>query len=66
MTEPAVSPCVRICCLDDNDVCLGCGRTLDEIRRWSVMAETEKHATLRLAAERRAQRARRFPGIGLP
>nr|WP_254619459.1 DUF1289 domain-containing protein [Vibrio metschnikovii] len=25
------SPCVRHCCLDDKDICIGCGRTLDEI-----------------------------------
>ncbi|MEB5521801.1 DUF1289 domain-containing protein, partial [Vibrio cholerae] len=21
------SPCVRHCCLDDKDICIGCGRT---------------------------------------
>jgi predicted Fe-S protein YdhL (DUF1289 family) len=60
MTEPVASPCVRICCLDDNDVCLGCGRTLDEIRRWSEMSEAQKRATVEQAAERRAARLRRF------
>ena len=25
------SPCVRNCCLDENDVCMGCGRHIDEI-----------------------------------
>ncbi|MFT4941230.1 MAG: putative Fe-S protein YdhL (DUF1289 family) [Paraglaciecola sp.] len=28
------SPCVRNCCLDDKDVCLGCLRTLEEILMW--------------------------------
>ena len=28
------SPCVRNCCLDKKDVCIGCGRTVDEIIRW--------------------------------
>jgi len=28
------SPCVRNCCLDRQDVCLGCGRTVDEIIIW--------------------------------
>jgi predicted Fe-S protein YdhL (DUF1289 family) len=28
------SPCVRNCCLDDKDVCLGCLRTLEEILLW--------------------------------
>ena len=29
------SPCIRHCCLDDNDVCLGCFRSIDEITGWS-------------------------------
>lgn len=60
MSEAVKSPCVRTCCLDDQDICLGCGRTLDEIRRWSEMTETEKQDTLRLSEQRRAQRQARF------
>ena len=36
------SPCVRICALDEADVCVGCGRTLDEIARWSSMSSEDK------------------------
>lgn len=60
MIEAVESPCVRSCCLDDNDVCLGCGRTLDEIRSWSEMSAAQKRATVEQAAERRAARLRRF------
>lgn len=56
MTEAVQSPCVRSCCLDDQDICLGCGRTLDEIRRWSEMSTAEKYATVSRSAERRAAR----------
>ncbi len=28
------SPCVRNCCLDSDDICLGCFRCLDEILHW--------------------------------
>ena len=39
-TQPAedvvLSPCRRECCLDDDDVCLGCGRLLSEIREWKA------------------------------
>lgn len=31
----AQSPCIRNCCLDDKDMCLGCFRMLDEILIWS-------------------------------
>ncbi|CRZ55407.1 Predicted Fe-S protein [Vibrio cholerae] len=40
------SPCVRHCCLDDKDICIGCGRTLDEIRRWSSATNSEKQEIL--------------------
>jgi uncharacterized protein len=63
MSDPAASPCVRICCLDDVNICIGCGRTLDEIRRWSGMSELEKRETLRRSAERRAARQRRYPSL---
>ncbi|HGP5625183.1 TPA: DUF1289 domain-containing protein, partial [Vibrio cholerae O1] len=36
------SPCVRHCCLDDKDICIGCGRTLDEICCWSSATNSEK------------------------
>ncbi len=26
------SPCIGVCTLDENDVCIGCGRTMNEIR----------------------------------
>jgi predicted Fe-S protein YdhL (DUF1289 family) len=65
MNDPVVSPCVRVCCLDDDNVCIGCGRTLDEIRRWSDMPERDKHETARQAAERRAARRARYPGSPL-
>lgn len=44
MSEATASPCVRVCCLDERNVCLGCGRTLDEIRDWSKLNDAEKRA----------------------
>jgi predicted Fe-S protein YdhL (DUF1289 family) len=40
------SPCVRQCCLDTQDVCLGCHRTLDEILAWHSMNDQQKSALL--------------------
>ncbi|WP_445947107.1 DUF1289 domain-containing protein [Shewanella sp.] len=37
-----LSPCVRQCCLDAQDVCLGCHRTLDDILNWHRLSDTEK------------------------
>ena len=54
------SPCVRDCCLDEADVCMGCGRALDEILRWHAASDEEREAILVAAkarvAERRARR----------
>jgi predicted Fe-S protein YdhL (DUF1289 family) len=33
-SEACHSPCIRHCCLDENDVCVGCYRTLSEILGW--------------------------------
>lgn len=37
------SPCVNICTLDARTrTCLGCGRTIDEIARWSTMTPADR------------------------
>jgi predicted Fe-S protein YdhL (DUF1289 family) len=37
------SPCVKICIYEPGSgVCSGCGRTLDEIARWSQMSGEER------------------------
>jgi len=37
-----LSPCVGICALDDDGVCLGCHRTSAEIARWIQMNDDER------------------------
>ncbi|MEZ5436596.1 MAG: DUF1289 domain-containing protein [Pseudomonadales bacterium] len=46
------SPCISICALDENDVCVGCYRSGQEITRWSVADNTERRTILVSAAER--------------
>lgn len=61
------SPCIRNCCLDERDVCMGCGRTLDEIRAWGEADDASRTRILELAAGRRAKRDARqrpWPGQG--
>jgi predicted Fe-S protein YdhL (DUF1289 family) len=37
------TPCVKICTLDARSgLCLGCGRTVDEIARWIEMSAAER------------------------
>jgi len=48
------SPCNRICTLDPvSGLCLGCGRSLDEIARWTQMTDAER-ARVAAALDRRS------------
>lgn len=40
--RPLPSPCISICALNDDDVCIGCYRSADEIMRWGKLEESEK------------------------
>ena len=52
--RPAVeSPCVRNCCLDDDDICMGCFRTLREICDWHGATDDEKREILKRCEARR-------------
>jgi predicted Fe-S protein YdhL (DUF1289 family) len=46
------SPCIKVCLLDRHNVCVGCGRTLDEIAAWSRLTAEEQRAVCSVAAER--------------
>ncbi len=50
--HPVPSPCVQLCALDGRDICLACGRTVDEIRRWRRLDNAERRRILALCAER--------------
>lgn len=52
------SPCVRNCCLDENDVCMGCGRQIDEILAWHRADGEERGEIIALAKQRLEQRKR--------
>ncbi|MDB5813745.1 MAG: hypothetical protein JWN23_862 [Rhodocyclales bacterium] len=60
--EFVVSPCIRICCLDENDVCLGCFRTLDEIKDWRAADNSTRECILQRCTARRDAHDLRFPG----
>jgi len=50
--KPVGSPCVSLCALDEDDVCVGCQRSADEIRRWGLMDNDERRQVLRQCTER--------------
>jgi hypothetical protein len=56
MIDAAVpSPCVDICRLDQQGLCVGCRRTLDEIAEWSRASEARRREILSQLALRAAR-----------
>lgn len=50
-----LSPCVLICTLDEDKVCLGCGRSLEQISGWALMSKEEQWAIIDELAARERQ-----------
>ena len=49
------SPCTKVCTIDPRSgLCLGCGRTLDEIGRWTSFSESERCRIMSELPKRRA------------
>lgn len=42
--EKPLSPCILVCTLDENRICLGCGRSLAQISGWALMNKDEQWA----------------------
>jgi len=53
-SERPLSPCILICTLDDDKVCLGCGRSLEQISGWAVMSKDEQWAVVDQLAQRKS------------
>lgn len=51
---------MRNCCLDQDDVCLGCARSLDEILRWSKLSNPERQLIMNQLEARRLSRQGRL------
>lgn len=47
------SPCIGVCKIDDEGFCMGCVRTIDEIRNWSIMLPEQRNNTLQKIEERK-------------
>ena len=50
---PIETPCIKVCTMDPaTGYCIGCGRTLDEIARWSTMSASERTRIMQTLRER--------------
>lgn len=59
LDAPVDSPCIRLCTLDDSDVCLGCFRNIDEICAWGTAPEAQRRQIVQAAELRREAHSRR-------
>lgn len=58
MTKPKSqlkSPCVNVCLLNVEDVCVGCYRTGKEISQWGSMNKASQQAVMKKVREREAK-----------
>jgi len=53
------SPCIRNCCLDDNDMCLGCFRMLDEILIWGTANSKQQLDIVQKCAKRKLEKTQK-------
>lgn len=49
------SPCIRNCCLNSKDICLGCFRHIDEIVGWRSLSIEKKLKVLSDCQKRKVQ-----------
>ena len=56
-------PCIRKCCLNEEDVCLGCFRTFDDMLLWQKSTHSEKVQMLAHAQERKCKERKRIVEI---
>ena len=47
------SPCIKVCVLDARSVCVGCGRTIDEITQWARLTDEQQLLIVEQARQRR-------------
>ncbi|MCQ2029109.1 DUF1289 domain-containing protein [Stutzerimonas zhaodongensis] len=52
LDKPVASPCVSVCALDEDEICTGCQRSIEEIGRWSRMDNLERRQVLLRCHER--------------
>ena len=54
--KPIKSPCISVCALDVDDVCLGCYRTMEEITQWALMENDQRREVLLKSQQRAKER----------
>jgi predicted Fe-S protein YdhL (DUF1289 family) len=55
MNDIVQSPCLSICFLDEEDVCMGCYRNAQEITDWQQLSSEQRTEVLKLVVQRRVE-----------
>lgn len=53
MMSSIEKPCIRECCLNEKEVCMGCFRTFSEMKVWRKVSVEEKRKILEAALRRK-------------
>ncbi|HEY0301263.1 MAG TPA: DUF1289 domain-containing protein [Rhizomicrobium sp.] len=61
------SPCINICTIDARSrLCLGCGRTIDEVAAWGTMSPAERAQVMAELPARKAAAGLDAAGLAAP
>jgi len=53
-------PCIRRCCLNEDDICLGCFRSFNDMLKWNKATTHEKTGMLKMAEVRKKEHALKY------
>ena len=56
-------PCIRKCCLNEEDICLGCFRSFNDMQKWNKASVNEKTEMLKMAEIRKKEHALKYTSI---
>ncbi len=59
--KPILTPCIGICTLGDDGLCVGCHRTGDEVARWSTLDDVERARIMSFVLPEREARRKPQP-----
>lgn len=48
------NPCIQVCRYDDEGICIGCYRTMQEAANWFFLSEQQKTEVIRRTEERKS------------
>jgi predicted Fe-S protein YdhL (DUF1289 family) len=53
-------PCIKKCCLNEEDICLGCFRSFNDMLKWNKASINEKTEMLKMAEVRKKEHALKY------